>query len=215
MIPKLHVYALYFLLLATQGSTKALCDSRIRWVNCSEHVPSTLDLTGVDLSDLPNTLHCGRADVPMDYSKPMSRNNMITLGLAMYRPQKPKGALFVNPGGSDAGAVLAWQAALGQNDLFSGLMDYDLMMMDVRGTYSSNLLNVSLEVFGAMPPTYPENQSEFDAYRQASAEMLQSWIDLSSPPGIIQHVGTREVVHDYEQIRKALRYEKVHFLGGS
>lgn len=52
-------------------------------------------MTGVDLSDLPESLHCGRADVPMDYSKPMSRHNMITLGLAMYRPKNPKGVLFV------------------------------------------------------------------------------------------------------------------------
>jgi hypothetical protein len=31
----------------------------------------------------------------MDYNEPMSANNKITLGLAMYRPVKPKGVLFV------------------------------------------------------------------------------------------------------------------------
>lgn len=45
--------------------------------------------------------------------------------------------------------------------------------------------------------------------------MIQSWIDLSSPPGIIEHVGTREVVQDYEMVRRALGYDKVNFVGAS
>jgi hypothetical protein len=51
--------------------------------------------------------------------------------------------------------------------------------------------------------------------KTASANAIKSWIDLSSPPGIIEHVGTREVVQDYEQARKALGYEKISFLGAS
>ncbi|KAK1763255.1 hypothetical protein QBC33DRAFT_248438 [Phialemonium atrogriseum] len=151
----------------------------------------------------------------MDYSRPLSPNNTITLGLAMYRPAKPKGVLFINTGGSDPVAVAAWQFALGQTTEFSGLTDYDLMMMDVRGTYSSNQLNVSLEVFGGYPLEYPQSEAEFEVFRQASAEVFQSWIGSSSPPGIIQFVGTKEVVRDYEEIRKALGYDKVHFLGES
>jgi hypothetical protein len=61
----------------------------------------------------------------------------------------------------------------------------------------------------------PQNQSEFDIFRQASAVVFQSWIDQSTPPGIIQFSGTREVVHDYEEVRKALGYNKIHFLGAS
>ena len=82
----------------------------IRWVKCSQHVPTgtgELNLTGVDLGALPSTLHCGRIDVPMDYSRPMCEQNKITLGLAMYRPVKPKGVLFYNPGGTNAAAVIA------------------------------------------------------------------------------------------------------------
>jgi hypothetical protein len=45
--------------------------------------------------------------------------------------------------------------------------------------------------------------------------MFQSWVNLSTPPGIIEHVGTRAVVQDYEMIRRALEYEKIHFLGDS
>ena len=45
--------------------------------------------------------------------------------------------------------------------------------------------------------------------------MFTSWEDSSSPPGIIQFVGTREVVQDYESIRAALGYDKINFLGCS
>lgn len=69
-----------------------------------------------------------------------------------------------NPGGSDAGAVIPWEVALNLTDGFVGLEEFDLMgtvlasttlalanqkskAMDVRGTYSSNVLNVSLATF--------------------------------------------------------------------
>jgi hypothetical protein len=61
----------------------------------------------------------------------------------------------------------------------------------------------------------PTNQSEYDTVKNASATVIQSWIDNSSPPGILEHVGTREVTQDYESVRKALDYEKINWLGGS
>jgi hypothetical protein len=87
--------------------------------------------------------------------------------------------------------------------------------MDVRGTYSSNPLNVSLDTFPNFNDPYPTNQSEYDAYQAISTKIIRSWIDHSSPSGIIEHVGTREVVQDYESIRKALGYQKISFLGAS
>lgn len=61
----------------------------------------------------------------------------------------------------------------------------------------------------------PTNQREFDIVKNASATVIQSWVDNSSPPGILEFVGTREVVQDYERVRRALGYEKINFLGGS
>ena len=96
----LHLLAVAFVFgltaIAGEGSTPP-CPSQIEWVDCSKHVPHTdipLNLTGVDLSALPSTLHCGRFVVPMDYAKPISATNNITLGLAMYRPKNPKGVIF-------------------------------------------------------------------------------------------------------------------------
>ncbi|CAG9949457.1 unnamed protein product [Clonostachys rosea f. rosea IK726] len=134
----------------------------------------------------------------------------------MIRPPNPSGVLFVNTGGSDPVVVVAWEAALRRTEMFSGLSNhYDMMFMDIRGTYGSNMISLSLDAVAALPPTYPQNESEYSQYKKGSAAFFQSWIDNSSPPGILQFVSTKEVVQDYEQIRKALGYRKIHFLGES
>ncbi|RDL37041.1 Uncharacterized protein BP5553_04474 [Venustampulla echinocandica] len=207
-----------FLSLALSVASHSIPVDRIKWTDCSKNVPqSTGSFNGsaIDLTNLPPTLHCGQIDVPMDYSKPLCHTNMITLRLAMYRPANPKGVLFFNPGGTDPGVVVAWEVALGLTKIFSELMDFDLLVMDVRGTFSSNPLNVSLETFSGLLGRYPTNQTAFNVVKKASSKVIQSWIDSSSPPGIIEHVGTREVVQDYESIRLALGYAKIDFLGAS
>ena len=71
-------------------------DPEIDWVDCHNHVPHTLleSFPGTHLTVLPSTLHCGRIVVPMNYDKPISSTNNITLGLAMYRPADPTGVIF-------------------------------------------------------------------------------------------------------------------------
>lgn len=65
---------------------------KIRWTDCTEHIPEPLQ--GANLSTtLPKSLHCGLLTVPMDYSKPVSARNNITIGFAMRRPENPQGLL--------------------------------------------------------------------------------------------------------------------------
>jgi len=68
----------------------------IDWLDCHNAVPPVLPLQfpTANISALPSTLHCGQIEVPMDYSRPISAENSITVGLAMYRPENPKGLLF-------------------------------------------------------------------------------------------------------------------------
>jgi hypothetical protein len=61
----------------------------------------------------------------------------------------------------------------------------------------------------------PTDQATYDEWQAASANVVKSWIENSSPPGIVEFVGQREIVQDYESIRHALGYEKINFLGGS
>ncbi|KAK3070243.1 hypothetical protein LTR53_010784 [Teratosphaeriaceae sp. CCFEE 6253] len=216
-----------WLLLAFGGTAIAhpLFHPKITWVDCHNNVPSVLSqgfpTDNFSAAALPSTLHCGQIQVPVDYSKSIHADgNQITVGLAMYRPRKPKGVLFYCPGGTDAGAVIPWQVALGLNSDFTpdfaGLLDYDLMAMDIRGTWSSNVLNVSLDtVLPLVSVGYPANRWDFDAYLAAATTMWQSWANLSSPAGILDHMGTPEVVQDYDSIRSALGHDKIHFLGAS
>jgi hypothetical protein len=83
---------------ALLATAKPIHSSKIKWVECSKNVPNVpgaLDLTGFDLANLPSTLQCGQIEVPMDYAKPFGASNKITLGLAMHRPTKPKGVIFL------------------------------------------------------------------------------------------------------------------------
>ena len=153
----------------------------------------------------------------MDYSKPYCDSNKITLGLAIYQPANSRGKpLFFSPGGTDPGVVVAWEAALNLTNAFSGLEDFELIVMDIRGTQSSNPLNVSTDLILKLEELpNPKDQSDYDAIQTLLAESFHSWINNSSPAGIIEHVGMRETTQDYEMIRKALGYEKINFLGAS
>jgi hypothetical protein len=59
----------------------------------------------------------------------------------------------------------------------------------------------------------PTNEEQFNAFKAASSKLFKSFSNLSKPSALVQHTGTEEVAQDYDNIRKALGYEKVHFLG--
>ena len=61
----------------------------------------------------------------------------------------------------------------------------------------------------------PASEVEFAAYQAAANTYAQSCIDLSVPKGIVAHVGTAETVQDWNSLRDALGYEKLHFLSWS
>lgn len=195
------------------------CESpSIQWVDCAQNVPIYFTLAGITVptTNLPSTLKCGELVVPMNYDEPISDENNITLSIAMYRPPEPKGVLFYNGGGGDPNTCVAWEVALGAIDTFDGLLDYDLMMMDTRGTFDSNALNASevgLAAAQEILAGFPTTQSAFDATKAASAAFIKDVEQWSTPPGIVHYVSTKEVSKDYEQIRIALGYEKVNFLG--
>ena len=80
-----------FLLTGTSVAQQAPTGC-IEWVDCASNVPQPLQGSPLPTT-LPSTLHCGRLDVPMDYSRPATANNTVTLGFAMYRPESPQGLL--------------------------------------------------------------------------------------------------------------------------
>jgi hypothetical protein len=72
-------------------------NTSIQWLDCAQNVPvyvqqmyNVTTWEGPDLPPLPDTLACGRLNVPLDYSKPISVNNTISIGFAMNRPAGAK-----------------------------------------------------------------------------------------------------------------------------
>ncbi|KDQ19582.1 hypothetical protein BOTBODRAFT_170657 [Botryobasidium botryosum FD-172 SS1] len=153
----------------------------------------------------------------MDYSRPLSADNQITLGFAMYRPNNPKGLINYNPGGPGGETrTTAWLVALNFSGTpqFSKVKEYDFLAMDVRGTYSSNPLNCTVGDW-ALPSSLPSNEAEFEAYQAPVRTFAQSCIDQSTPKGIVNNLGTVETARDWDSLRAALSYDKMHFLGES
>ncbi|KAJ7635317.1 hypothetical protein FB45DRAFT_911269 [Roridomyces roridus] len=198
----------------------------IRWVDCHENVPqplqSTLNVTGTSFAGtLPKTLFCGEIDVPMDYTRPFdSATNNITVGFAMNRPRDPAGLLLYHAGGPGLDAASeAWFTALNissDSAPFNLLQDFDLLAMNTRGLQFSNPLNCSFNTFfNNITFAFPSTKAEFDQYHAAMSKLFSSCGKNSTPKGIMNHTGTFEVVQDWDSIRAALGYEKVHFAGVS
>lgn len=190
--------------------------SAIKWVDCASNIPEPLQNTSLP-SVLPSTLHCGTLDVPMDYTKPATANNTITLGFAMNRPKNPKGLLNFNSGGpNDEVRSFAWMFALNISmaDWFYGLEEFDFLAMDVRGTFSSNPLNCTLGDF-YISSSLPSTEAEFTAYQKMAGTFAQSCIDKSTPKGIVAHMSTADTAQDWDSLRAALGYDKMNLLGYS
>jgi hypothetical protein len=93
-MPMLHILLIGLVTTLSVGFSVAdkfsEITNRIQWVNCASNVPLPLQAIALPAT-LPPSLHCGRLDVPMDYTKAITVNNMITLGFSMYRPNNAEG----------------------------------------------------------------------------------------------------------------------------
>ncbi|KAJ7513112.1 Alpha/Beta hydrolase protein [Mycena galericulata] len=197
----------------------------IRWVDCHDNVPqpveSVLNVTGTSFNGtLPSTLFCGEMDVPMDYTKPFdSSSNNITIGFAMNRPQAPQGLILYHAGGPGLDAASqAWFTALNLSagEPFTELLEFDFLAINTRGLQFSNPLNCTSGVFfNDIPFSFPSSQDEFDQYQAAMSNFYSSCTNNITPAGIMQHLGTIELVQDWDSVRAALGYEKVSFAGVS
>ncbi|KAJ7663268.1 hypothetical protein DFH06DRAFT_1042439 [Mycena polygramma] len=225
-----QLFLLYPLFVFLASSTAAVIpradrtNQTIRWVDCHNKVPdglqSALNVTGTTFTGtIPTGLFCGEMDVPMDYTKPFdATTNNITIGFAMNRPAgQSSGLIFHVAGGPGLNAITqAWQNAFNLSTAFEGLEDFDFLAINTRGIQFSNPLNLSSGVFfNDVPFAFPTSQAEFDQYQAAMKNFVSAAINDSTPAGIMEHVGTVEVIQDWDAVRAALGYEKVSFAGPS
>ncbi|KAH8822318.1 hypothetical protein DL96DRAFT_1714654 [Flagelloscypha sp. PMI_526] len=150
---------------------------------------------------------------PLDYKRPFSNANKITIGFSLYTPENAVGTIFFNPGGPGVEAQSnAWLLAANKSQVFSGLEDHQFMMMDTRGTWASSPLNCSLDAYNAIPFGPPKDQDGFRDLKAKSRAYGESCLEHGDA---IKHIGTEETVRDWESIRIALKKEKVSLIGVS
>ncbi|KAJ7702230.1 Alpha/Beta hydrolase protein [Mycena rosella] len=194
-------------------------NNTIRWLDCHDRIPAVVqaEFNVTTSTPLPPSLFCGEMDVPMDYSKPHASDNNITIGIAMNRPKKSDGVIIFHAGGPgiDAGTQ-AWANAFNFSQEFAGLENFDFLAINTRGIEFSNPLKCSSGVFfNDVPFAFPTSKDQYSAYQAAMINFISSCTNHSTPAGIMEHVGTADVIQDWDAVRAALGYEKVHFAGVS
>ncbi|KAJ7708636.1 hypothetical protein B0H16DRAFT_1703975 [Mycena metata] len=160
-------------------------------------------------------------DVPLDYTKAFNEaTNKITIGFAMNRPAKDSSGLILYHAGGPGldAASQAWANALNLSwgAPFAGLQDFDFLALNTRGLQFSNPLNCTSGVFfNNIPFSFPSWQGEYDQYQAAMTNFYAACTNNTTPVGIMKHVGTVELIQDWDSLRAALGYEKVSFAGVS
>ncbi|KAJ7132947.1 hypothetical protein C8R46DRAFT_1362393 [Mycena filopes] len=197
---------------------------QIKWLDCHDRIPTTVQaVTAINASTpLPPNLFCGELVVPMDYSKGLSASNNITVGFAMVRPTNgtnSEGLIAYHAGGPGIDAATkAWETAFNMSTTFSGLENFDLLMMNTRGIEYSTPYNITSGVFFNDPlinHPFPTNETQYAAYQSAMKNFLESVNNNTTPAGLMKHVSTNEIIQDLDAIRGVLGYEKLHYAGVS
>ncbi|KAJ6493455.1 hypothetical protein C8R45DRAFT_1095947 [Mycena sanguinolenta] len=210
---------LVFLQTTSAAAVLGRAGQTIRWLDCHDRVPAQiaqqLNVTGPTFPGaLPANLYCGEMDVPMDYTQPFNAiTNNITVGFAMTRPVQPaEGLILYHAGGPGQNAAVdIWASALNLSVSFSGLENFDVLGVNVRGLEFSNPLNLTTGVFfNNVSFPFPSTQDEFDQYTAAMENFYDAAVKDTTPPGIMQHLSTADVIQDWDTIRAALGYEKVN-----
>lgn len=142
---------------------------------------------------------CGRIDVPLDYSQPDGAT--ISVGFIRVKGANSHGAVFTNPGGPGGSAY----SYVGADQPFtlpdSITSQWDMVGVQPRGLVGSTPIDCgqgeSIDLASAL-------FSNGAALRQACE---------ASNPGYGPHITTENTARDWEEVRRALGYEKINILG--
>jgi pimeloyl-ACP methyl ester carboxylesterase len=178
------------------GPLARFTDQRLRWRSCRDG------------------FECTRLVVPVDYGNPTGG----TLSLAVVRlPARgdAKASLVLNPGGPGSSGVDYARAAarVVSADVRAR---FDVVGFDPRGVARSRpidcLSDRELDRFLAADGS-PDDPAEEQALDRVSRTLGAGCADAR--PGLVDHVGTRDVARDLNVLRAALGDRRLHYLGKS
>ena len=151
---------------------------------------------------------CGRMDVPMDYSNPDGKK--ISVGFikaAATKPEKRRGVLFINPGGPGGSVYHQFTTVEGYPDTTPRWPkevreEWDIVGVQPRGLEGSTKLECE-EV----------NAGPIDQI-QRSGGLIKDACDAKMP-GYAATLTTENTACDWDQVRQAMREEKISIYGNS
>ena len=151
---------------------------------------------------------CGRMDVPMDYSNPDGKK--ISVGFiktTATKPEKRRGVLFINPGGPGASVYDQFSTVEGYPDTTPRWPkevreEWDIVGVQPRGLEGSTKLECE-EV----------NAGPIDQI-QRSGGLIKDACDAKMP-GYAATLTTENTARDWDQVRQAMREEKISIYGNS
>lgn len=199
--------------------------SNITWIDCKQAVPAALVEANFAVPDaLPETLKCGSLEVPLDWDKPLASDNKISVGFAIHAASQPPvtaepkaRVLNYNPGGPSLEATTyAWARALGAPESvpFTGLETFDLLAIDVRGTFRSTPLNCTADL-RPLPAAIPNTREGYDSFVQLGRHIGETCRNSSTHPELAAHAGSEEVAKDWNAVRQALGVDQLDIWGYS
>ena len=151
---------------------------------------------------------CGRMDVPMDYSNPDGKK--ISVGFikaAATKPEKRRGVLFINPGGPGGSVYHQFTTVEGYPDTTPRWPkevreEWDIVGVQPRGLEGSTKLECE-EV----------NAGPIDQI-QRSGGLIKDACEAKMP-GYAATLTTENTARDWDQVRQAMREEKISIYGNS
>jgi len=151
---------------------------------------------------------CGRMDVPMDYSNPDGKK--ISVGFikaAATKPEKRRGVLFINPSGPGGSVYHQFTTVEGYPDTTPRWPkevreEWDIVGVQPRGLEGSTKLECE-EV----------NAGPIDQI-QRSGGLIKDACDAKMP-GYAATLTTENTARDWDQVRQAMREEKISIYGNS
>ena len=151
---------------------------------------------------------CGRMDVPMDYSNPDGKKNSVGfIKAAATKPEKRRGVLFINPGGPGGSVYHQFTTVEGYPDTTPRWPkevreEWDIVGVQPRGLEGSTKLECE-EV----------NAGPIDQI-QRSGGLIKDACDAKMP-GYAATLTTENTARDWDQVRQAMREEKISIYGNS
>lgn len=154
---------------------------------------------------------CGTVRAPVDYGHPGAGS----LEVALVRrpagdPARRIGTLLVNPGGPGASGIRRVRRGFTVSREVAAR--FDIVGFDPRGVGASTPISCGSTVssFRALDLA-PDNPAEHDALSAGAQTVAQEC--ATTEGSRLGHLGTREVVHDVEVIRRALGEPRISFVG--